>query len=805
MGFPSSQTDRLIEIYLTLGQYPILSSRIRERMRRELFARGLITPAAFEAEVREMAVRSQAREGLRDPFSEEPADVWEMRLSRVRDQLTDLKFSQYLTLDDLERLIAEVLSERGVDAAGLMLSINPELAPIDLVFEQALTIERLPPAKRTRYEARLQETKVVLIRHLISDQLPYVTIARRWFTVSDLLHIRRRKIGPGRIGGKAAGMILAYRILQAVADLGANVTLTIPESYFLGADVHYAFMAINNLYHWNDQKYKTEAEMRAEYPQIVRDCEAGEFPPDVLQKLEILLSNVGKQPLIVRSSSLLEDNFGTAFAGKYESIFLPNQGTPEENLRALTRAIARVYASTFNPNALLYRRERGLLDYDERMAILIQVVQGERYGRYFLPQAAGVAFSRNLYRWAPQIRREDGFVRLVWGLGTRAVERVGNDFPRLVALSHPLLHPSKDVRMIRRYSQQYVDVIDLEDNAFKTLPVPEVLKADYPALRYLAQVEEEGFLTSLRTRYLAGDSRRLVLTFDDFLRRTPFAEAMRRLLRTLETHYGVPVDVEFTAQVQETGGGPHLYLTLLQCRPQSQLQPRAAAALPSTLPEEDVIFRTQFVVPEGTVERIAYVVFIPPEAYFALSAYLLRQELARAIGRLNTALAGECFIMVGPGRWGSSNPDLGVPVGYGDVYHARALVELTGQHFGLPPEPSLGTHFFQDLLESQIYPLAIDLDDRTTHFARAFFYETPNLLNEFLPNHHHLGEALRLIRVSDYRPEHHLDLVMSDEKGVAVAFLHADAEHNGRLTATARAVTVALESEPEPPLPEILE
>ncbi|WP_054522592.1 PEP/pyruvate-binding domain-containing protein [Thermanaerothrix daxensis] len=807
MGFPSSQTDRLIEIYLTLGQYPILSSRIRERMRRELYARGLVTPAAFEAEARELAVRSQSREGLRDPFSEEPAEVWEMRLARVRDQLTDLKFSQYLTLDDLERLIAEVLSERGVDAAGLMLSINPELAPIDLVFEQALTIERLPPPQRARYEARLQETKVVLIRHLISDQLPYVTIARRWFTVGDLLHIRRRKIGPGRIGGKAAGMILAHRILQAVADLGPGVSLSIPESYFLGADVHYAFMAINNLYHWNDQKYKTEAEMRAEYPQIVRDCEAGEFPPDVLQKLEILLSNVGKQPLIVRSSSLLEDNFGTAFAGKYESIFLPNQGTPEENLHALTRAIARVYASTFNPNALLYRRERGLLDYDERMAILIQVVQGERYGRYFLPQAAGVAFSRNLYRWAPQIRREDGFVRLVWGLGTRAVERVGNDFPRLVALSHPLLHPSKDVRMIRRYSQQYVDVIDLEDNTFKTLPVAEVLKADYPALRYLAQVEEEGFLTSLRGRYLAGDPRRLVLTFEDFLRRTPFAAAMRQLLRTLETHYGVPVDVEFTAQVRESGEGPHLHLTLLQCRPQSQLQPRAAAALPHALPEEQIIFRTHFVVPEGTVERITHVVFIPPETYFALPAYLLRQELARAIGRLNTALAGTCFIMIGPGRWGSSNPDLGVPVGYGDVYHARALVELTGHSLGLPPEPSLGTHFFQDLLESQIYPLAIDLDDRHTRFARAFFYETPNRLHEVLPNHHALGEALRLIRVSDYCPDHHLDLVMSDEKGVAVAFLHPDAEHNGRLgTATVRPpVSVSRETDEPAAPPEILE
>ena len=154
-----------------------------------------------------------------------------------------------------------------------------------------------------------------------------------------------------------------------------------------------------------------------------------------------MLATIGPYPVIVRSSSQLEDNFGTSFAGKYDSHFCPNQGTPEENLQALIRAIALTFASTFKPDALLYRRSRGLQDYDERMAILFQVVQGERFGRYFLPQGAGVAFSRNLYRWSPQIRREDGFARLVWGLGTRAVERVGNDYPRPVALSHPTLQP----------------------------------------------------------------------------------------------------------------------------------------------------------------------------------------------------------------------------------------------------------------------------------------------------------------------------------------------------------------------------
>jgi len=153
--------------------------------------------------------------------------------------------------------------------------------------------------------------------------------------------------------------------------------------------------------------------------------------------LREILARVGHKPLIVRSSSLLEDNFGTSFAGKYDSFFCPNQGSPEENLEALLRAIARVYASTFCPDALSYRRQMGLLDYDERMAILLQEVQGERHGDHYFPTLAGVGFSHNPFRWTTKIRQEDGFLRLVFGLGTRAVDRLANDYARMVALSHP--------------------------------------------------------------------------------------------------------------------------------------------------------------------------------------------------------------------------------------------------------------------------------------------------------------------------------------------------------------------------------
>jgi hypothetical protein len=157
-------------------------------------------------------------------------------------------------------------------------------------------------------------------------------------------------------------------------------------------------------------------------------------------------------------------------------------------------------------------------------------------------------------------------------------------------------------------------------------------------------------------------------------------------------------------------------ITILQCRPQSYLIASEQATLPLNLDQKDIIFSTRFVVPEGQIKGVEYVVYIPPDAYFSLPTQESRYELVRAISRLNNALEGKQFICIGPGRWGSSNSDLGVSVDYGDIYNTRSLVELAGQGIGPAPEPSLGTHFFQDLLEQQIYPLAIYLDDRRKYF-----------------------------------------------------------------------------------------
>jgi hypothetical protein len=769
MTLPPSATDRLLSIYLVLSQYPVLSNRIRDLMRRELFRQGFLVQEEFEQEVIRKAIQSQEREGLQRPQIEEPAEVWERRKTLVRDQMTDFYFSHHLSFELIEQLIEEVLNERGVTSHEALYEFNPEIAPQELLFNQGMMIEKMSPEERKHLEPRLREIKVVLIRNMISDQLRYINIARDWFTISDLVEVRRHKIGHGRIGGKAAGMLLAARILKDSAREDVRENLRTPESYFLGSDLLYTFISVNNLHHWNDQKYKPEEEMRRDYPKIVEDYDKAEFTPGIIQRLETLLTTVGKQPLIVRSSSLLEDNFGTAFAGKYESIFCPNQGDIEENLQSLTHAIARIYASTLNPNALLYRRSRGLQDYDERMAVLIQTVEGNTFGDYCLPDLSGVAFSHNQYRWSPQIRAEEGFIRMVWGLGTRAVDRVGNDYPRLVALSHPTLRPSNTVKSIRRYSQQYVDLIDLKDNKMKTLPINEVLTGDYPPLRYIAQVDQEGYFRSIQPRLVDADPSQLILTFEDLLRRTPFAERMRYLLSTLENEYDSAVDIEFIADINEKQGRPEIKLSLIQCRPLSYMKEESRVPFPKDIDEQKVIFSSSIMVAGGWVNDIAYVLFVPPESYFSLPTQSARNNLERSIGKLNSALAGENFICVGPGRWGTSNPDLGVHVDYSDIFNSKALVELSGGGIGPAPEPSLGTHFFQDLLEGQIFPLATHIgEDR---FNREFFYDTPNRLAEWIEVKPSLFDRLRLINVEDYLPDHHLELIMNGQEERALAFL----------------------------------
>ena len=772
------ELPKILSLYLQITQYPILARRIRDRMREELVRRGVITPLRLEEEAKEKAVLSQHREGLIDPFGEEDSASWEQRMQQIRDHLIDFYFAYNLPLELFHRIVEDLLAaRRGRSTEPLTsfdeitLTFNPELAPTDLLIRKIEQYEALPAPERERVAHHIEEMRVVLIKSLISDQLSFIGRAKKWLDVDDFRYILQRRIGNGKVGGKAAGMLLAWKILQTRSieadgvDLQGRVAM--PRSYFIAADVFYEYLALNKVEYIN-QKYKPIDQIRADYPMILAEYEQGRFPEEIADQLREILREVGDRPVIVRSSSLLEDNFGTSFAGKYDSYFCPNQGNDKENLRDLTRAIRRIYASVYSPDALIYRRRMNLIDYDERMAILLQEVQGERYRQYFFPTLAGVAFSQAPVLWNSRLKREDGFLRLVTGLGTRAVNRVGEDYPRLVYLSHPTLRPETTPEAMTHYAQHLIDAIDLERNQIATLTAGELFGDDYAPLRYLASVREEDGLNPIRSLGPRVARDRLVLTFDALLARTDFAAGMRSILQRLEKHYGFPVDVEFTASLRAGPGGKLTPIFhVLQCRPQSLVRGGEVPAIPD-VSAEDRLFTSGRMVPRGRIDGVAWVVYVKPEFYRTLQPRA-RADVARLIGRLNKKLEGQDFVLIGPGRWGSSNIELGVPVSYADIFNARALVEVAGGPSDGLPDPSYGTHFFQDLVESNIFALAVAPGQNSDSLHLDFLETAPDALGEELPADAAAAATLglKLVKVAQARPGQSVQILMDGDKALA--------------------------------------
>ncbi len=762
---------KVLELVLKLKQYPLLSREIRERMRTEIFHRGVITRQNFEREVRQRAHDSQLREGYPEAAEAEPAELWEQRLSLIRDDLTDFYFAHNCPAELLEALVQESISKRK-GGEPVVLTVNPELAPWALLFSAGERYESLPPEERAKVAHHLKESIVVLTKGMISDQLDYVGIAGDTFTIEDLKRIRARRIGRGKIGGKAAGLLLASKILKNAAERGEiSAGLSVPDSWFIAADVYYEFQALNGIVEFRNQKYRSREEIESDYPLLKERFRKGNFPLYVVDAFKAILEEAKDSPLVVRSSSLLEDNFGFSFAGKYESLFLVNRGSQEERLRDLREAVAAVYASTLSPDALAYRKKMGLLDYDERMAVLIQRVVGRSFRDFHFPALSGVAFSKNPFRWHPKIRRDVGMVRLVMGLGTRAVDRHAGDYPRMIALSHPELRPESEKER-KKYCQKSVDLLDLRENAFATRPIGEFLSPDFPGIGLIASISREGVTRPLLSRIEAYETGDLVPTFDGVVTDTDFAPRMNEVLVSLEKAYRRPVDVEFAVEriEQEDPSLPNrLVITLLQCRPLSLRTPEPGESLPKNLPAKDLLFTANRLIPDGTVRGIRYLLWIDPMLYRGLSDNESRAAIARAVGKVNAALEGDKFILLGPGRWGSSNPELGVKVSYADIDNAKMLVEIAFLKGGSEPEVSYGTHFFQDLVESGIHSLALYPDDPEVVFNAKFFAEASDSMKDLVPSA--VSKAAKLIDLERYQNGLRLNVVMNGDEEKAVGYL----------------------------------
>jgi pyruvate, water dikinase len=613
--------------------------------------------------------------------------------------------------------------------------------------------------------------RVSMIRHFFFEQLDYINIAKHFIEIEDFFSLVQKIVYPmgshGKLGGKSAGLFLAYNILKKSdqADtLFAN--LRIPKTWFVSSDGLPNFIHYNNLEDVTEQKYKEIDQVRMEYPQIIQLFKNSYFPPDMHRGLSVALDDIGDTPVIVRSSSLLEDRLGTSFSGKYKSLFLANQGSKQDRLDALTDAIAEVYASTFGPDPIEYRAERGLLDFYEEMGILIQEVVGNKVGNYFLPTYAGVAFSNNEFRWSPRIQREDGLIRLVPGLGTRAVDRTSSDYPVLIAPGKPSLKVNITPDDTARYAPQKMDVINMQTNQFETIDIRELLKEygrDLPGVNCMVSTYERNLLRPVSglTDFQKED---LVVTFDGLRDRTNFVIQLQAILNMLKEKINTPVDIEFASD------GKHFYL--LQCRPQSYGLGGQGSHIPKNIPSENMIFSAHKYVTNGIVPPISHVVFVDPDGYNNLENLDDMKAVGRAVAKLNKLLPKRQFVLIGPGRWGSRGDiKLGVSVTYSDFNNTAALIEVALKKGKYVPELSFGTHFFQDLVEANIRYLPLYPDDEGVHFNWAFFKNSRSILKEIIPEYAHLEKTLRVIDVPANANGQFLRILTNADQDLAVGFL----------------------------------
>ena len=613
--------------------------------------------------------------------------------------------------------------------------------------------------------------KTALIRRFFTDRLDYVNVAKRYIDIEDFVNMLNHTVGPaqgsGKFGGKTSGVFLAEKILKEAMKTDEFLKdIAFPRSWYITSDTIVNFVHYNDLDETFHVKYLPPEQIRQEQPFLEQVFKNATFPYEIVEGFRKIIRDLEGKPIIVRSSSLLEDSFGAAFSGKYKSLFVPNTGSEDERLYSLMDAIAEVYASTFGPDPIEYRRERGLLDFSEEMGILVQEVVGKKTGHYFMPTFAGVAFSRNEFSWSPRIRREDGMIRLVPGLGTRAVDRVGNDYPILVSPNRPNLRVNTLISEQVQYSPRYMDIINTDSGAIETVDAIEIFKKysdEITKIEDLISIYINDCLTipNIMTDYKQED---LVITFNSLFEKTDFLEKMKRILFILEDKIGTPVDVEFASD------GEKLYI--LQCRPQSQGRGIERKPIPSNIPNDRKLFSANKYVTTGQIENIKFAVYVVPEEYTNLPNREEMQKIAIIINELNNKLPKNRFILIGPGRWGSRGDiKLGVPVKYGDIKNTSLLVEVAKEKAGYTPELSFGTHFFQDLVESNIKYLPLYPDQKDIIFNEDLLIKTENHLIKILPKYKEYKNIVKVIKTQDLLEDGTLSIIMDGETNQALAFL----------------------------------
>ena len=563
---------------------------------------------------------------------------------------------------------------------------------------------------------------------------------REYFTFEDYITIYDRRVGSGLVGGKTCGMLLARKIIEKDRpELYANFEPD--DSFYIGSDLFYTYIVSNDL--WDIRVNQRTEEGYYKYGKELEEAlKKGTFSDQIKKEFIRILDYFGQNPIIVRSSSFLEDGYGNAFAGKYESVFCVNRGTLEERLAAFEEAVKVVYSSTMNVSALEYRKLNGLDDADEQMALLVQRVSGSYYGDYFFPTAAGVGFSYSPYSPLPDMDNSKGMLRLVMGLGTKAVDRTKKDYPRIINLDKPELTMMKDIKEKHRYSQHYLDVIDLKNISLHDISIAEGLDIIPKHAKKVLIEHDRDAERMFRER---GQRREIVfVNCEGIVKNHEFIEEMKEILNTLETAYDYPVDIEYTVNFGEDNS---FNINLLQCRPLQVSTNNEDIEMPE---DKNVFFH----IKESSMgmsrkNKIDTICYVDPHKYYEYP-YAQKSSISHVISEVNAYCRNNdrTAMLIVPGRIGTSSPELGIPVVFADISHFSAILEESYSEVGYMPELSFGSHMFQDLVEAEIYYGALFENEKKIEFNRDMIFEYSNILKDINPG---LSEDIySMIQVIDF-------------------------------------------------------
>ena len=500
------------------------------------------------------------------------------------------------------------------------------------------------------------------------------------------------RIGEGSLGGKGRGLAFVDSIIKKnpICDNFSGVTISIPRTVVLCTDIFDEFMATNGLY--------PMALSDASDEEILRAFLAAKLPERLIDDFYALFEVVDR-PLAIRSSSLLEDSHYQPFAGIYSTYMIPYDENPDERLRMLVESVKGVYASVFYQASKAYMSATSNVIDQEKMAVIIQEVVGENHGPYYFPSFSGVGRSLNYYPIGEE-RTEDGVAEIAVGLGKYIVD--GG-----LSLRFSPVHPDKvlqtstlDLALRDTQNELYVlgpNDASLEMSADDGFNIVRKAVRDFAgtgALRYLVSTfdPQNGILMD----YDAPGRGRKVVTFANVLRDKvfPLAPAINFMLREGQTEMQRPVEIEFAGNISAVpsaeGIKGHIYW--LQIRPIIDKKENVDEAALNAA-DEDLILRSNTALGHGNLDGIKTIIYVKPETFDSLH----NPEVALELNRLNRDMVsrGDGYILIGPGRWGSSDPALGIPVKWPDISGSRLIVESSLNNYRI--EPSQGTHFFHNL------------------------------------------------------------------------------------------------------------